>query len=66
MHNYKQAYSDLQEYLTRFTTANDASRVRQAAALRADLLNAPHLPGLAERSPLRLLTFQRLGERHDQ
>jgi SAM-dependent methyltransferase len=38
----------------------------QAAALRAGLLNVPHLPGLAERSPLRLLTFQRLGERHDQ
>jgi diguanylate cyclase (GGDEF)-like protein len=35
LHNYKQAYNDLQEYLNRYTAANDAARVRQAAALRA-------------------------------
>jgi SAM-dependent methyltransferase len=50
----------------RISRQRHSARWWQAAALRADLLNAPHLPGLAERSPLRLLTFQRLGERHDQ
>jgi ubiquinone/menaquinone biosynthesis C-methylase UbiE len=38
----------------------------EAAALRADLLNVPQVPGPAARSPLRLLTFQRPGDRHDQ
>jgi diguanylate cyclase (GGDEF)-like protein len=35
LHNYKDAYSDLQEYVTRYTAANDAERIRQAGALRA-------------------------------
>jgi diguanylate cyclase (GGDEF)-like protein len=35
LHNYKDAYADLQEYVTRFTTANNAERIRQAGALRA-------------------------------
>jgi len=35
LRNYKDAYADLQEYVTRFTTANDAERIRQAGALRA-------------------------------
>jgi diguanylate cyclase (GGDEF)-like protein len=35
LHNYKDAYADLQEYLNRYTAANDAERIRQAGALRA-------------------------------
>jgi diguanylate cyclase (GGDEF)-like protein len=35
LRNYKDAYTDLQEYVTRFTAANDAERIRQAGALRA-------------------------------
>ncbi len=35
LHNYRDAYSDLQEYASRYTTANDAERNRQAGALRA-------------------------------
>jgi diguanylate cyclase (GGDEF)-like protein len=35
LHNYREAYSDLQEYLSRYTTANDAERTRQAVAQRA-------------------------------
>ena len=35
LHNYKEAYADLQEYVTRFTAANNAERIRQAGALRA-------------------------------
>jgi diguanylate cyclase (GGDEF)-like protein len=35
LHNYRQSYYDSQEYINRLTAANDAARVRQAAALRA-------------------------------
>jgi len=35
LRNYKDAYADLQEYVARFTAANDAERIRQAGALRA-------------------------------
>jgi len=35
LHNYRDAYNDLQEYVNRYTAANDAERVRQAGALRA-------------------------------
>jgi len=35
LHNYRDAYNDLQEYLNRYTAANDAERIRQAGALRA-------------------------------
>ena len=35
LHNYKEAYADLREYVTRFTAANNAERIRQAGALRA-------------------------------
>ena len=35
MHNYRDAYNDLQEYVSRYTAANDAERIRQAGALRA-------------------------------
>jgi diguanylate cyclase (GGDEF)-like protein len=35
LRNYRDAYADLQEYVTRFTTAADAERIRQAGALRA-------------------------------
>jgi diguanylate cyclase (GGDEF)-like protein len=35
MHNYRDAYEDLQEYVQRYTAANDAERIRQAGALRA-------------------------------
>src|SRR5208337_3797039 len=35
LHNYRDAYADLQDYLTRYTAANDAERNRQAAAQRA-------------------------------
>jgi diguanylate cyclase (GGDEF)-like protein len=35
LHNYRDAYGDLAEYLRRYTEANDAERGRQAAALRA-------------------------------
>jgi diguanylate cyclase (GGDEF)-like protein len=35
LHNYRDAYNDLSEYLHRYTLANDADRTRQAAALRA-------------------------------
>ena len=35
LRNYKDAYADLQEYVTRFTAANNAERIRQAGALRA-------------------------------
>ena len=35
LHNYRDAYSDLQEYVNRYTAANDAERNRQAGALRA-------------------------------
>jgi diguanylate cyclase (GGDEF)-like protein len=35
LHDYREAYDDLQEYLDRYTAANDAERVKQAGALRA-------------------------------
>jgi diguanylate cyclase (GGDEF)-like protein len=35
LHNYRDAYADLSEYMTRSTAMNDAERSRQAAALRA-------------------------------
>jgi diguanylate cyclase (GGDEF)-like protein len=35
LHNYRDAYSDLSEYLRRNVAANDGERARQAAALRA-------------------------------
>jgi diguanylate cyclase (GGDEF)-like protein len=35
LHNYRDAYSDLQEYVSRYTAANDAERNRQANAQRA-------------------------------
>ena len=35
LRNYRDAYLDLSEYLTRYTTINDADRSRKAAALRA-------------------------------
>lgn len=35
LHDYREAYDDLQEYLNRYTAANDAERIRQAGALRA-------------------------------
>jgi diguanylate cyclase (GGDEF)-like protein len=35
MHNYKDAYSDLTEYIRRYTATNDSDRTKQAAALRA-------------------------------
>lgn len=35
VHDYREAYDDLQQYLNRYTAANDAERVRQAGALRA-------------------------------
>ena len=35
LHNYRDAYNDLQEYVSRYTAANDAERNRQADALRA-------------------------------
>ena len=33
--NYKDAYADLQEYVTRYAAANNAERIRQSGALRA-------------------------------
>jgi len=35
LHDYREAYDDLEEYVSRYTAANDAERVRQAGALRA-------------------------------
>jgi diguanylate cyclase (GGDEF)-like protein len=35
LHKYRQAYDDLQEYLNRYTAANDAASVKQGGALRA-------------------------------
>jgi diguanylate cyclase (GGDEF)-like protein len=35
LQKYRQAYSDLQEYLNRYTAANDAASAKQAGALRA-------------------------------
>jgi diguanylate cyclase (GGDEF)-like protein len=35
LHNFRDAYSDLDEYVRRYVAANDAQRTRQAAALRA-------------------------------
>jgi diguanylate cyclase (GGDEF)-like protein len=35
LRNYRDAYNDLQEYVNRYTAANDAERIRQAGALRA-------------------------------
>jgi diguanylate cyclase (GGDEF)-like protein len=35
LHNYREAYYDLQEYVNRYTAANDAERNRQANAQRA-------------------------------
>jgi len=35
LHNYRDAYSDLQEYVSRYTAANEAERNRQAGAQRA-------------------------------
>jgi diguanylate cyclase (GGDEF)-like protein len=35
LHNYRDAYNDLEEYSTRYTAANDAERNRQADAQRA-------------------------------
>lgn len=35
LHNYRDAYADLQQYINRYTAANNAERIRQAGALRA-------------------------------
>jgi diguanylate cyclase (GGDEF)-like protein len=35
VHEYRDAYNDLQEYAKRYTAANDAERIQQAGALRA-------------------------------
>jgi diguanylate cyclase (GGDEF)-like protein len=35
LHNYRDAYSDLSEYLRRYVANNDADQTKQAAALRA-------------------------------
>jgi diguanylate cyclase (GGDEF)-like protein len=35
LHDFREAYSDLDEYVRRYVAANDAQRTRQAAALRA-------------------------------
>ena len=35
LHSYRDAYNDLQEYVKRYSAANDAERIRQAGALRA-------------------------------
>jgi len=35
LHNYRDAFNDLTEYVRRYAAANDAERARQAAALRA-------------------------------
>jgi diguanylate cyclase (GGDEF)-like protein len=35
LHNYRDAYSDLAEYMRRFVATNDAERSKQAAAIRA-------------------------------
>ena len=35
LHNFREAYSDLEEYVRRYVAVNDAQRTRQAAALRA-------------------------------
>jgi diguanylate cyclase (GGDEF)-like protein len=35
LHNFRDAYSDLSEYVRRYTVSNDADRTRQTAALRA-------------------------------
>jgi diguanylate cyclase (GGDEF)-like protein len=35
LHNYREAYNDLQQYVKRYSAANDAERIRQAGALRA-------------------------------
>jgi diguanylate cyclase (GGDEF)-like protein len=35
LHNYREAYADLQEFSKRYRTANDAERIMQAGALRA-------------------------------
>jgi diguanylate cyclase (GGDEF)-like protein len=35
LHNYKEAYADLSDYVSRYIANNDADRSRQAAALRA-------------------------------
>jgi diguanylate cyclase (GGDEF)-like protein len=34
LHNYRDAYADLDQYVRRYVTVNDADRTRQAAALR--------------------------------
>jgi diguanylate cyclase (GGDEF)-like protein len=35
LHNYRDAYSDIAEYVRRYVATNDADRTKQAAALRA-------------------------------
>jgi diguanylate cyclase (GGDEF)-like protein len=35
LHNYKDAYADLQEYVSRFAASTNAERIRQAGTLRA-------------------------------
>jgi diguanylate cyclase (GGDEF)-like protein len=35
LHNYRDAYNDLAEYMRRYVATNDAERTKQAAALRA-------------------------------
>ena len=35
VHDYRDAYNDLQEYAKRYTAANEAERIQQAGALRA-------------------------------
>jgi diguanylate cyclase (GGDEF)-like protein len=35
LHNFREAYADLDEYVRRYVAVNDAERTRQAAALRA-------------------------------
>jgi len=39
LHDYVRAYEDLDTYLRRYTSANDAERMRQIATLRAQLEN---------------------------
>jgi len=35
LHNYRDAYNDLSEYMRRYVATNDADRIKQAVALRA-------------------------------
>ena len=35
LHNYRDAYNDMSEYIRRYVATNDADRTKQAVALRA-------------------------------